>query len=596
MSKSPVFVFTAPTESRGVFRRIALVNPVAQWIVSRLSDLRDSFERVAAYQKSGYYVAMVLSYEAARAFDHALATHLPGQTPLAWFAVSKETSQFEPASKPFTLSAPTVAAEKSSYTESLKSVLSHIRAGDIYQANITIRAHCDFSGDPFSAYCYLSEAVPMPYSAYADLGHMQVLSFSPELFLELKNDTLISKPMKGTAPREPSWDEDEQARIALQQSEKDRAENTMIVDLMRNDLGRICEMGSIQVREMCSVERYPTVHQMITTVVGKKKPDASLFDIFRAAFPAGSITGAPKVRASQIIKNVEFTPRGAYCGSIGMFFPGGDFVCNVAIRTLELNGSVATIGIGSGIVADSDPDKEWEESLLKVKFVSSKIHDFGLYEAFRFVPGSGYRNLEDHLSRLERSCIYFGRPFPRDKILCKLEQLKNELGDKPNRVRLDLNGEEVSFKRIPEELAWPADGVTVLIPDVRLDPDDPRLYHKTTDRPEKYLFRSKAKELGADECLFLNTRGEFTEGSISNVKFKLAGKWVTPKLTCGLLPGVWRDHQVHEDGVAEGVVTFEDLKKIEALCMGNSVRGEGSVKKIILEDGSIVYKERASAP
>jgi para-aminobenzoate synthetase/4-amino-4-deoxychorismate lyase len=554
-----------------------------------------SFARVADYQAAGYYVAMVLSYEAAQAFDHALACHLPGQTPLAWFAVFKEISKFTPTAKPFTLSAPSVSISESEYTDSLKKVLNHIHAGDIYQANVTIRARCDFSGDPFSAFCYVQDAVPMPYAAYADLGHMQVLSFSPELFLEQRGDLLISKPMKGTAPRKPSWGEDERARLELQQSEKDRAENTMIVDLMRNDLGRVCKTGSIKTQDEYHVERFPTVHQMTTTVTGIRSEHTSLFDIFCATFPAGSITGAPKVRASQIIKEIETTPRGVYCGSIGLFYPGRDFICNVAIRTLELNGSVATLGIGSGIVADSNPEREWEEALLKSKFVQSRKQDFGLYEAFRYVPESGYRNLEDHLARLERSCIYFGRPFPRDKILCKLEQLRSDLGDKPNRVRLDLKGEDISFTLIPEELAWPEDGVTVMIPDVRLDPEDPRLYHKTTDRPEKYLFRAKAKELGADECLFLNTRSEFTEGTISSAKFKLEGRWITPELSCGLLPGVWRDHQVHENGVAEAVVTLDNLKNIEAICMGNSVRGEGRVKKVITEDGAILFSQKVKA-
>ncbi|MBL0063023.1 MAG: chorismate-binding protein [bacterium] len=223
-------------------------------------------------------------------------------------------------------------------------------------------------------------------------------------------------------------------------------------------------------RDEYFVERFPTVHQMTTTVVGDLRDDVSLFEIFKASFPAGSITGAPKVRASQIIQEIEPTARGIYCGSIGLFYPGGDFVCNVAIRTLEINGSIATLGIGSGIVADSDPEREWDEVLLKSKFLERRPQIFGLYEAFRYIPEVGYKDIENHLRRLEHSCVYFGRPFPRDKILCKLEQLKAELGDKPNRVRLDLDGEDISFKLIPEELGWTKGGISVMIPETTVGP------------------------------------------------------------------------------------------------------------------------------
>ncbi|MBL0061107.1 MAG: anthranilate synthase component I family protein [bacterium] len=236
---------------------------------------------------------------------------------------------------------------------------------------------------------------------------VKIVSLSPELFPERDGNRLISKPMKGTASRQPSWDADEAARIALHNSEKDRAENTMIVDLMRNDLGRICETGSVRTRDEYFVERFPTVHQMTTTVVGDLREDVSLFEIFKASFPAGSITGAPKVRASQIIQDIEPTPRGIYCGSIGLFYPGGDFVCNVAIRTLEINGSIATLGIGSGIVADSNPDREWEEVLLKSKFLERRPQIFGLYEAFRYIPEVGFKDIESHLRRLEHSCNLF---------------------------------------------------------------------------------------------------------------------------------------------------------------------------------------------
>lgn len=595
MLQSPAFVFTSPGNVPGQLERHAFYHPRASWTVTRAEQMAEAFARVEQLQADGCYVAMVLSYEAAPCFDRALAAHLPHILPLAWFAAFDKPDDFVNSNQPFSLGEPRVQITKGEYTEAVRDVLAHIRAGDIYQANYTVRAHCDFHGDAFAAYCALSDAVPMPYACFADLGAVQIVSLSPELFLERTGRQLLSKPMKGTAPRKPSWDDDEAARLALHQSAKDRAENTMIVDLMRNDLGRVCVTGSVRTQDEYAVQRFPTVHQMTTTVVGELRDGVSLFEVFKATYPAGSITGAPKIRATQIIREIEPSVRGVYCGAIGLFRPGGDFTCNVAIRTLEINGSVAMLGIGSGIVADSNPEREWEEVLLKATFAQRRPQKFGLYEAFRYVPKSGYQNIDDHLRRLEHSCVYFGRPFPRDKILCKLEQLKTELGNTPNRVRLDLDGEEISFKLIPEELGWPSGGVTVMIPKLRLDPDDPRLYHKTTLRPEKYTLRAQAKSLGADECLFLNTRGEFAEGTISSFLFKLDGQWIAPALSCGLLPGVWRDHQVHEGRASEGIVRFEQLAELEQIVIGNSVRGEGRVIRVILEDGTEVYREKVQS-
>ncbi len=592
MLNTPTFVFTTPGDSRAEFTRYAFGAPMAQWTVTRQAELPAAFARVAEHQAAGYFVAMALAYEAAPGFDRALSCHLPGVLPLAWFAVFREPVEFRATTERFTLGQPRVASAKDDYVSTLQKVLAHIRAGDIYQANVTIRAHCEFSGSAYGAFCALNEAVPVPYAAYVDTGAVQIVSLSPELFLERRGNTLRSKPMKGTASRKPSWDEDEAARLALYRSEKDRAENTMIVDLMRNDLGRICRSGSVRTENEYYVERFPTVHQMTTTVTGELERDGSLFEIFRATFPAGSITGAPKVRASQIIRDIEATPRGIYCGSIGLFFPGGDFVASVAIRTLEIQGNVATLGIGSGIVADSEPEREWDEALLKATFATMRPQAFGLYEAFRYVPDSGFRNLDLHLTRLEHSCMCFSRPFPRDEILRKLDALRVTLGDAPTRVRLDLNGYEISLSLIPEELGWNERGVTVMIPDFRLDPQDARLYHKTTNRPEKLALRALAKSLGADESLFLNTRGEFAEGTLSSFVFKVGGEWITPHLSCGLLPGVWRDHQVSEGRAREGIVRFDQLASIEEIRIGNSVRGEERVVRIILENGTEVYSER----
>lgn len=595
MTQSPTFVFSVPGEERGERRQYSFTKPSAQWQVRFLADMPAAFERAAQIAAAGKFVALAISYEAAAGFESALSTHSAGRTPLAWFAAFDRAGEFCGSHGEFSLGKPEVQGDRHEYVTRIRTLLQHITLGDIYQANFTIRALCPFGGDAYAAFCALNEAVPMPYAAYADLGAEKIVSLSPELFLERKGNLLRSKPMKGTAPRKPSWDDDEAARLALHFSAKDRAENTMIVDLMRSDFGRICQTGSVKTCDEYSVERFPTVHQMTTTVEGKLREGISLYDIFRATFPAGSITGAPKVRASEIIRETESRPRGIYCGAIGLLFPGEDFVFNVAIRTLEINGNIAELGIGSGIVADSDPEREWDEVLLKASFVERRPEKFGLYEAFRYVPGVGYQNLDDHLRRLEHSCIYFGRPFPRDRILCKLEQVKGDLGDKPNRIRLDLDGHDISIRLMPEELSWSSGGVSVMIPDHRIDPADFRLYHKTTLRADKYALRERARAMGAEECLLVNTRGEFTEGTISSFIFRIHGEWIAPELSCGLLPGVWRDHQVNAGRARAGVVRLAQLDEIEDIRIGNSVRGEERVTRVFLEDGTEVYRERAAA-
>lgn len=589
MNRAPTAIFSLPAEVRHNRKWAAFHTPRAVWQATRHSELPACFARVSELQHAGRFVIMLLTYEASQAFDSALCTHTPGTLPLAWFAAFDEQTEWTGSCEEFELGQPVLRVQQSEYVEKVHEALEHIRAGNIYQVNYTVRAHCSFRGSARGLFHSLVHAVPVPNAAFADTGTSQIVSLSPELFLERRGDLLSAKPMKGTAPRKPSWDEDEAARSALEQSEKDRAENTMIVDLMRNDLGRVCETGTIRVPELCKTYRYPTVHQMISTVTGTLRPNVSNFEIFSAAFPPGSVTGAPKVRATSIIHELEPKPRGIYCGTVGLFMPGGDFVCNVAIRTLEIQGNTAVLGIGSGIVADSIPEQEWKEVLLKKEFARQRPQPFGLYETFRWQPDVGYRNLHSHLRRLKRSCDYFSRPFPIREIVRVLRELKTVLGNNPNRVRLDVNGMHVSTELLPEELGWPERGVVLMISATRLDPDDPRLYHKTTLRPEKNTARAKAKELGADECLFLNTHDEFTEGSIANVLFKVRGEWITPKLECGLLPGVWRDIQIHSGRAREGVVRFSELSECEEVHIGNSVRGEGKVVRIITESGDEVY-------
>ncbi|MDD5087537.1 MAG: aminodeoxychorismate synthase component I [bacterium] len=567
--------------------RFFFSRPVEIWQADRPEDVRGAVAAVEAAQRDGRYVAGFIAYEAAPAFDPALKTPPRGELPLAWFAAFAAPGATPPAPPAPPPVAPELLIAPGEYLSAVRRALDYIRAGDIYQVNYTVRARLAERVEPYALFRALGEAAPMPHAAFIDTGSAQVVSLSPELFLRRTDDVLETRPMKGTARRRPSWDEDEAARRALAADEKNRAENVMIVDLMRNDLGRVCRAGTVTVPELWRADRFPTVHQMTSLVRGRLRDGVSLFEILAATFPPGSVTGAPKIRACEIIAELEPVPRGIYCGSIGLFFPGGDFELNVAIRTLAFHPS-AILGIGSGIVADSDPQDEWAETKLKYEFVTRRAVPFALYETIRYEAEGTFRDLLSHLRRLRRSCDYFGRPFPARKIFSELRALRKRLRRKPARVRLDLNGAEVSLKAEFENVSWP-EPLTLMLADDAVDPDDVRLYHKTTLRPERYGWLERARALGAHECLFLNTRGELTEGALSNLLVKLDGEWLTPALGCGLLPGVGRTRLLRSGRCREAIMTLADLARAEEIRVVNAVRGEGVVTRVVDGNGTPLY-------
>lgn len=582
--------------------RFRFDHPERVWQADDVSGVRAALDEVEAQQRAGRFVVGFIAYEAAPAFDPAFRVLTGGTLPLCRFAAFDPAAETVPlpgtaAAAPVSLTEPVVGLSPHDYAAAVRRALEHIRAGDIYQVNYTVRAHASLSGHPYELFRTLQAAAPVPHAAYLDIGAAHIVSLSPELFLRRRGDMLESRPMKGTAARRPSWETDEAARLALAADEKNRAENVMIVDLMRNDLGRICRPGTVTVPELWTVARFPTVHQMTSLIRGQLRADVTLWEIFAAAFPPGSVTGAPKIRACEIIAELENTPRGVYCGTIGVFFPDGDFECSVAIRTLtavpEADAAfTCSLGIGSGIVADSDPAAEWQETLLKSEFVRRRPQQFSLYETLRYESGCGYRDLAAHLRRLRQSCRYFCRPFPLRKILAELRALRASMHGRTVRLRLDLDGESVSLLSSAENLAWPPH-LTLMIAAERLDPADFRLYHKTTQRPEKYTALQQAQGLGAAECLFLNNRGELAEGAISNLFVKIDGQWLTPAVACGLLPGVWREKQLKAQRCREAVLTLTDLRIADEIRIGNAVRGEASVLRIIDSKSAVLYESRS---
>ena len=466
--------------------------------------------------------------------------------------------------------------KKQSYRAAVERILAYIRAGDTYQINYTWPMFFQSFGAPLALYAVLRKRQPVQHGAFIQLEDRNVLSLSPESFLERRGPKLTSKPMKGTAPRGDDAVQDNALALSLQNSIKDRAENVMIVDLIRNDMGRLARPGSVKVDRLFSIEHYPTVHQMVSTV-SADVGDAALCDILRALFPCGSITGAPKIRAMQIAQELEAGERGLYTGSIAHWRPGGDFSMNVAIRTLELDEQGrGRLGIGGGIVADSQPDLEYRECLNKALFLTALPVEFKLIETILLESGAEqpYPLLSWHLARLARSAAYFGFAYEERWARDALRQLAEDAAeDGPQRVRLTLaqNG-HVDLQRAPLGVL----GLTpaVVIAESPVDSCNPLLRHKTTVRS---LYDDTLRELPPDcfDALFFNERGELTEGARSSVYLKHGERWRTPQLDCGLLDAVMRRVLIdtHLPKIEEAVLRREDLLSADEVWLSNALRG-----------------------
>jgi para-aminobenzoate synthetase/4-amino-4-deoxychorismate lyase len=469
--------------------------------------------------------------------------------------------------------------DRDTYGEAVGTIRDHIRAGDTYQVNLTTRLRASFSGDPEAFYHDLAAAQSGGYGTYLDTGRFRIVSASPELFfdrhsLDAIRDRLVTRPMKGTAPR-GRWPAEDQIRYQhLKTSVKERAENLIIVDLLRNDLGRIAAFGTVAVENLMAIERYDTVWQMTTTVVGEVGSDVPLVDVFGALFPSGSVTGAPKVRAMQIIRDLEAAPRGVYTGAIGFVAPSGDSgpvaSFSVGIRTVVIDAETgdAEYGIGGGVTYDSDAQAEYEEAALKSRILTRGRSDFALLETMRWAPDEGWYWLGLHLDRLESSADYFGVDVHRESLVAQLSAAVDGAGESRVRLVVDRLGRS-SVDVVP----WEADPRPRVAVAVDLDPVDtssPFLYHKTTRREvyDERLLRHPE----ADDVLLVNERGELTESSIANVVVKLAGRWCTPPVDAGCLPGVYRRVLVEQGDLVERPVRLDDLDGCDGIALLNSVQ------------------------
>ncbi len=581
---------------------LLLENPVGIIRADTIGQVPEAIKQLQQAIDDGLHAAGFFSYELGYALEPSLAAKMPDnrQVPLIWFALfpAMETMNEEALAcflerKKADLETSGLedlrpSLSKSDYLHRFRHVKELIASGDIYQVNLSFKLDFEYGGAPFSLYTALRECQPVPYGAFLQTSDFAVLSLSPELFFEARNRGITTRPMKGTMRRGTTMEEDEKLADNLRLDPKNRAENLMIADLMRNDFARICEVGSVKVSDLYKVSPFPTLFQMTSGVEGKLRQGTTLEDIIRALVPAGSITGAPKIRAQEVIRQLEEGPRGLYCGAMGVL--SGDrqsgqlsALFNVAIRTLTLfpDGRGET-GIGSGIVQDSKGPEEYEECLLKAKFLSTP--GFKLIETMRLDADTGYYLLERHLARLERSARQLGFLCPVARIRKDLKRLANSLNNDCYMVRLLLStGGRYKLTSTKIDPPDATRQITFAISSKRVDHQDNLLAHKTTRRQ---LFDDQWAEynrhFGTQEVLFLNQRDELTEGSRSNLFIERDGKMLTPMRTCGLLPGTLREDLLSRGKVVEAVLKLDDLQDVK-IWFGNSVRGLQPARLVVPE-------------
>jgi para-aminobenzoate synthetase/4-amino-4-deoxychorismate lyase len=600
------------------------LSPLRQLTAHTSAEVPSLFRDIENAIAAGHFAAGFFTYECGNCFEPKAATY-PSRAdqPLAWFGIYERGYAFDHSTGAFVGGTPPeltdllaktrtedsslppepppkltagFALTESDYSRHIAAIHEWIRSGDVYQLNFTAPFRIKFEGGaPGSIaahYVRLRARQPVDYGAFL---HWQpgrhILSFSPELFFRVdkvgESRRIVTRPMKGTAARGRTTKEDLEISAWLQSDPKNRGENVMIVDLLRNDLGRIARFGSVHTENLFAVERHPTLWQMTSTVIADLRPGVGCYDIFRALFPSGSVTGAPKVRAMQLIAELEDAPRGVYTGAIGFFSPQ-QTVFNVAIRTLELAEGEGTFGTGSGIVIDSMPEEEFRECLLKAQFLTGPAHrtrermiagqpdELSLIETMLW-NGVTYPLLDLHLDRLTDSADYFDFACDRAAIHAALKQHAHQFAEQsPRKVRLLLIDRDGNFSISSEPLA-PIDpariGLVSISPD-RTDPADPTLYHKTTQRARYALAFQEASHKGFDDVLFLNPRCEVTEGAISNLFIEKDGRWFTPPIECGLLAGVYRRQLLEaRPEIEERVLTLEDLRTADTIYITNAVRG-----------------------
>ncbi|MBK9180070.1 MAG: chorismate-binding protein [Acidimicrobiales bacterium] len=560
------------------------LEPVERVVEARRpGEVRAALEAVEAAARSGRWAVGFVAYEASTGLDPSLTVVEadPAGVPLAWFAIGCRVdgpAGGAAASPGHVVGRWAISMSAARHLDEVAAIRERLAAGDTYQVNLTARLEASWRGDAEGLYHELLAAQRRALGAYADTGDHAVVCASPELFFSLAGGCLVCRPMKGTRARGRWVGEDEAAGRALAASEKDRAENVIVVDLVRNDLGRIARTGTVRVLSLFDLERYPTVWQLTSTIQAEPRNGVGLVDVFAALFPSGSVTGAPKPSTTRIIAAGERSPRGVYCGAAGWVgpplrpgaLPEARFAVAIRTATVDRRRACVTYGAGGAITWDSEPAAEYDELLAKARVLSLPFRPAGLVETLRFEPGAGLVNLERHLARVAASARYWEVPVDADRTRDGLARAVAGQ-DQPALVRLVLAASgviQVGCRPVPTAPEGP---VRLALASEPVSSADVRLFHKTTDRGGYERRRGQHPE--ADDVLLVNEHGHVTESTIANVVVLLDGRWVTPPLGDGCLPGVGRALLLEAGDVVEASVPLADLHRASALALVSSARG-----------------------
>ncbi|SNT46861.1 aminodeoxychorismate synthase, subunit I /aminodeoxychorismate lyase apoprotein [Bacillus sp. OK838] len=571
--EDPISLIFHFTDKQGESRPLYFTKPKKVFTAHSIGDVLPQFQKVQEAIDQGHYAAGYVSYEAAPAFEKSFKVKDGAKMPLLWFGIFDKPEEL-PEKMPgaFKLAEWQSEMDSTTYHTGFQKIKSEIEKGNTYQVNYTMRLQSKFEGDDFAFFDRLKRAQRSNYSAYLNVGTHRILSASPELFFRWEDDQLITRPMKGTVKRGTTLKMDQYNADWLAASEKNQAENYMIVDLLRNDLGMMAEPGSVKVPQLKEIEKYPTVWQMTSTITADTKPGTTIIDIFKALFPCGSITGAPKIKTMEIITDIENSPREVYCGAIGFITPESEAVFNVPIRTvvIEKETGNAEYGVGGGITWDSELTEEYDEAFLKAKLLTVERPAYELLESMKLSDGEYYL-LNDHIDRMKQSADYFNYQFFELKLRDELQKYADLNQGKLQKVRVLLkeNGEmEVSGQAIK-----PLDSeLTAILAETPISSGNPFLFHKTTNRDVYEGFQRNNPDF--DDVLLWNEEGFITEFTNGNVVVKINGDYYTPPVESGLLAGTFRQELIRKKEIKEKPIVKADLNSAEEIWFINSVRGK----------------------
>jgi len=572
--------------AEGIVESLEFLDPVYILQTDNIDEVAGTIKQLDQATDQGYYAAGFISYEAAPAFNTAMEVRPAGDLPLVWFGIFKKPQKPESVGQvesldhaSYQVSDWQISDLAQAYQEGIKKIKQVIEEGDTYQVNYTERLNAKFSGSDFAYYRQLAHNQQAGYGAYLNIGDQRILSTSPELFFQVNNGRLMTKPMKGTAARGRTLQEDKEQISWLLASKKEQAENLMIVDLLRNDMSRLAKKGSVKVAKLFEVETYPTVHQMTSTIEAELEPELSILDWFKALFPCGSITGAPKVSTMHTIAELEATPREVYCGAIGYITPDKNAVFNVPIRTVIIDSREgrARFGVGSGVTWDSTSEGEFRELQTKARMLTERRPEFQLLESLKLENGS-YPLLAYHMMRFLDSAAYFNFLADWRAISAHLAMIAAKYPDGLYKVRLLLD-RRGKFSIEAQKTSAITGPINCALAAEQIDSGNTFLYHKTTYRQ---IYKNAEELIPSDafSVLLWNEKKELTEFLIGNLVMEKDGKFFTPPVSCGLLPGTLRQQLLETGKIQEKIILKDKLVDYDAIWFINSIRGWLQVEMI----------------